>query len=84
MEEMFAMTNSNTENAKITEKTSTKSANELKSSNDIFMQTVKYVSEISQKIADITEIAIRPIFYHNAALKRLVQVNREKGFCPVW
>ena len=47
MEQMQATINSNTENAEITGNSTKESANEMKESNEIFIETVQAVAEIS-------------------------------------
>ena len=84
MEEMLAMINSNTQNAELTGKTSTKSANEMKQSNDIFVKTIKSVSEISEKISIISEIADKTdILSINAAIEAARAGESGKGFSVV-
>ncbi len=84
MEEMLAMINSNTQNAELTEKTSTKSANRLKNSETIFKQTISSVSEISEKILIITEIANKTdILSINAAIEAARAGESGKGFSVV-
>ncbi len=84
MEEMLAMINSNSQNAEMTGKSSTKSANEMKQSNEIFVQTIKSVSEISEKITIISEIANKTdILSINAAIEAARAGETGKGFSVV-
>ncbi len=84
MEEILTMINSNSLNAELTGKASTKSANEMKHSNDIFMQTIKSVSKISEKITIISEIANKTdILSINAAIESARAGEVGKGFYVV-
>ncbi|MEA3450657.1 MAG: methyl-accepting chemotaxis protein, partial [Bacteroidota bacterium] len=84
MEQILAMINSNTQNAIITGKTSKKTANEMKQSNEIFVKTIKSVSEISKKISIITEIAVKTdILSINAAIEAARAGEAGKGFAVV-
>ncbi len=84
MEEILAMINSNSQNAEITGQTSTKSANEMKQSNVIFVQTIKSVSEISKKISIITEIANKTdILSINASIEAARAGEAGEGFAVV-
>ncbi len=84
MEEILAMINSNSQNAEITGQTSTKSANEMKQSNVIFVQTIKSVSEISKKISIITEIANKTdILSINASIEAARAGEAGEGFSVV-
>ncbi len=84
MEEMLAMINSNSQNAEMTGKSSTKSANEMKQSNEIFVQTIKSVSEISKKISIITEIANKTdILSINASIEAARAGEAGEGFAVV-
>ncbi len=84
MEQMLAMINSNTQNAEMTEKASTKSANDMKQGNDIFFRTIKSVTKISEKITIITEIANKTdILSINAAIEAARAGEAGKGFSVV-
>ncbi len=84
MEQILAMINSNTSHAEITKKLSSKSANEMKKSSDIFMQTIKAVSEITEKISIISEIADKTdILSINAAIEAARAGEAGKGFSVV-
>ncbi len=84
MEQMLAMINSNTQNAEMTNKASTKSANEMKQSNDIFVKTINSVSQISEKITIISEIADKTdILSINAAIEAARAGESGKGFSVV-
>ncbi len=81
MEQMVATINSNTGYAEITGNSSTKSANGIKKSNKIFKQTIKSVSEISEKITIITEIADKTdILSINAAIEAARVGEAGRGF----
>jgi len=84
MEQMLATISSNTQNAEITGKTSEKSANEMQQSNEIFIKTIKSVSEISEKISIITEIANKTdILSINAAIEAARAGEAGKSFAVV-
>ncbi len=84
MEEILAMINSNSQNAEITGESSTKSANEMKQSNEIFVKTIKSVSQISEKITIISEIADKTdILSINAAIEAARAGDAGKGFSVV-
>ena len=84
MEEILAMISSNTQNAEITSQASTKSANKMKQSNEIFIKTIKSVSEISKKITIIYEIANKTdILSINAAIEAGRAGEVGKGFSVV-
>jgi len=84
MEQILAMINSNTQNAEITGKTSEKSATEMQKSNEIFIKTIKSVSEIREKISIITEIADKTdILSINASIEAARSGEVGKGFAVV-
>jgi methyl-accepting chemotaxis protein len=84
MEQILSTINSNTVKAETTGKSSTISANGMKESNEIFQQTIKSVSEISEKIAIITDIAKRTdILSINAAIEGARTGEVGKGFAVV-
>ena len=59
MQQMLATISSNTEKAVNTERITTKSAKEIKESNEVFLQTIQSVSDISRKTSIITDIAFQ-------------------------
>ena len=84
MEQMLAMVEANTVNAELTGETSVKSSEEIKESNEIFIQTIKSISEISQKISIILEIANKTdILSINAAIEAARAGDSGKGFAVV-
>jgi len=84
MEQMLAMINSNTNNAEITGYASEKSANEMKKSNEIFIKTIQLVSEISEKISIITEIAFQTnLLSLNASVEAARAGDAGKGFSVI-
>lgn len=81
MDEMIATIDSNSEKAQITGKTAESSANEMRESNKIFMETVNAVSEISKKITLITDIAERTdMLSINASIEAARAGELGKGF----
>ncbi len=81
MEQMFTIINSNTENAEITGQVSTKSASGMEESNEILVKTIKSVSEISEKIIIISEIADKTdILSINAAIEAARAGQEGRGF----
>ncbi len=84
MEQMLAMINSNSENAEITRQSSVKSTNEMKQSNKIFVKMINSVSQISEKITIISEIADKiDILSINAAIEAARASETGKGFSVV-
>ena len=59
MQQMLATISSNTDKAVNTERITTKSAKEIKESNEVFLQTIQSVSNISRKTSIITDIAFQ-------------------------
>ena len=84
MQQMLAIIDSNTEKAEITGKTSANSANEMKQSNEIFLQTINSISEINEKIFFISQIADKTdILAINAALEARRAGESGLGFAVV-
>ncbi len=84
LEENLVIISSNTENAALTGNTSKKSAKEMKANQDIFRQTIKSVSEISEKISIISEIAGKTdLLSINAAIEAARAGQVGKGFAVV-
>ena len=59
MQQMLSIISSNTEKAIDTERITTKSAEGVKESNEVFLQTIQSVSNISKKTSVITDIAFQ-------------------------
>ncbi len=84
MEQMLAMINSNTENAELTEKISSKSAKGMNQGNTIFLKTLQSVTEISEKITIISEIANKTdILSINASIEAASAGESGKGFSVI-
>lgn len=84
MEQMLSMVSSNTENAKITEVITTKSADEIKQSKKAFFDTIKSVSNISNETTIITDIAFQTnILSLNASIEAVRAGKSGKGFYVV-
>ena len=84
MEQILGMIISNTQNAEKTGQSSEKTATQMKLSNEVFVQTIKSVSEISEKILVISEIADKTdILSINAAIEAARAGDSGKGFSVV-
>jgi len=84
VEQLIATISSNTQRAEITGKTSAKSAENMKESNEIFQQTIKSVSDISKEISVITDIAFQTnILSLNASIEAARAGTAGKGFAVV-
>ncbi len=84
MEQILSTINTNIQNAEQTGKTATKSANDIKQGNKIFVQTINSVTEISEKISIISEIADKTdILSINAAIEAARAGETGKGFSVV-
>lgn len=84
MEQMLATINSNTEQAKNTGIISSKSSDEMLKGNTIFLEIVKSITEISEKINLINEIASKTdILSINAAIEAARAGSTGKGFAVV-
>ncbi len=84
VENMLLSISSNASKAKITGETSEKSATEMQESNEIFIQTLRAVSEISERISIISEIANKTdVLSINAAIEAARSGEIGKGFAVV-
>jgi methyl-accepting chemotaxis protein len=84
MEEMTSSIQQNADNAKQTDKLSSKAAEDAKSSGDAVAQTVKAMKEIAEKINIIEEIARKTdLLALNAAVEAARAGEHGKGFAVV-
>jgi len=84
MEEMTATVEANTNKSKDTSKISTDAALQIEKNKELIIQTLKSVSEISEKITMISEIAEKTdILSINAAIEAARAGETGKGFAVV-
>ncbi len=84
MEQMLATISSNSEQARITGKITSKSAKEVDESNKSFTETIKAISDIAQEINTISDIAFQTnILSLNASIEAAAAGEAGKGFAVV-
>ena len=84
MEQMLATITSNSEQARVTGKITSKSAKEIAESNKSFTETIKAISDIAQEINTISDIAFQTnILSLNASIEAAAAGEAGKGFAVV-